>query len=111
MDIAKKIYHKSINRYDELCGPYASVIDINKDNLPTEEVVNSWDGESFAKALQHDQSCPDYNPDVRQLLHVGYKVAAEMKDIFYPALEKYADTIAEQVSQNIYDRHMKPLFL
>jgi len=111
LDIAKKIYHKSINRYDELCGPYASVIDINKDNLPTEEVVNSWDGESFARALRHDQSCPDYNPDVRQLLHVGYKVAAEMKDIFYPALEKYADTIAEQVSQNIYDRHMKPLFL
>jgi len=111
LDIAKKIYHKSIDRYDELCGPYASVIDINKDNLPTKEVVDSWDGEAFARALRHDQSCPDYNPDVRQLLHVGYKVAAEIKDIFYSALEKYADTISEEVSQNIYERHMKPLFL
>jgi hypothetical protein len=111
LEIAKKIYHKSIDRYDELCGPYASVIDIKKENLPSKEEVDSWDGESFANVLRHDQSCPDYNLDVRQLLHVGYKVAAEMKNIFYPALEKYADTIAEQVSQNIYERHMKPLFL
>ena len=111
LDMAKKIYHQSILRYDELCGTYASVIDINKQNLPSEEVVNSWDGESFANALRHDQSCQDYNQDVRQLLHVGYKVAAEMKEIFYPALEKYQATIAEQVSQNIFNRHMKPLFL
>jgi len=111
LEIAKKIYHESVQRYDELCGPYASVIDISKQNLPSEETVNSWDGESYAKALRHDQSCQDYNPDLRQLLHVGYKVAAEMKDIYYPALEKYADTTAEQVFENIYERHMKPLFL
>jgi len=111
LEIAKKIYHESVKRYDELCRPYASVIDIKKGNLPSEELVNSWNGESFAGALRHDQTCPDYNADLRQLLHVGYKVAAEMKESFYPALEKYADTIAEEVSQNIYDRHMKPLFL
>jgi hypothetical protein len=111
LEIAKKIYHQSLERYDELCGPYATVIDINKQNLPSAEVVNSWDGESFANTLRHDQSCGEYNPDVRQLLHVGYKVAAEMKDTYYPALENYAETIAEQVSLNIYERHMKPLFL
>jgi hypothetical protein len=111
LEIAKKIYHESVKRYDELCEPYTSVIDINKGNLPSEELVNSWDGESFAGALRHDQACQDYNADLRQLLHVGYKVAAEMKDSYYPALENYADTIAEQVSHNIYDRHMKPLFL
>jgi hypothetical protein len=111
LEIAKKIYNQSLERFDELCGPYASVIDIKKQNLPSEKVVNAWDGESYARALRHDQSCQDYNPDLRQLLHVGYKVAAEMKDSYYPALEKYADTIAEQVLQNIYDRHMKPLFL
>jgi len=111
LEIAKKIYYQSLNRFDELCGPYATVIDINKENLPSEDEVHSWDGESYANALRHDQSCADYNPDVRQLLHVGYKVAAEMKDIYYPALEKFADTIAEQVSVNIYERHMKPLFL
>jgi hypothetical protein len=111
LDIAKKIYYQSLQRFDELCGPYATVIDINKHNLPSEDDVNSWDGPSYANALRHDQSCPDYNPDLRQLLHVGYKVAAEMKETYYPALEKYVDTIAEQVSVNIYERHMKPLFL
>jgi hypothetical protein len=111
LEIAKKIYHHSLSRFDELCGPYATVIDINKENLPSEDEVKSWDGESYAKALRHDQSCAEYNPDVRQLLHVGYKVAAEMKESYYPALEKFADTIAEQVSDNIYERHMKPLFL
>jgi hypothetical protein len=111
LEMAKKIYHQSVKRFDELCGPYATVIDINRQNLPSEEEVNSWNGQSFANALRHDQSCQDYNPDLRQLLHVGYKVAAEMKDRYYPALEKYADTIAEQVSVNIYERHIKPLFL
>jgi hypothetical protein len=111
LEIAKKIYYQSLDRFDELCGPYATVIDINKQNLPSNEEVNSWDGNSYANALRHDQSCPDYNPDLRQLLHVGYKVAAEMKDDYYPALEKYADTIAKQVSINIYERHMRPLFV
>ena len=111
LEIAKRIYHESVYRFDELCSPYATVIDINKNKLPSKELVNSWDGESYANALRHDQTCQDYNPDLRQLLHVGYKVAAEMKNSYYPALEKYADTIAEEVSQNIYDRHMKPLFL
>ena len=87
------------------------MVDINNNRLPPVEVVNSWDGESFANALRHDPTCPDYNPDLRQLLHIGYKVAAEMKGIYYAALEKYADKIAEQVSDNIYSRHIKPLFL
>ena len=111
LDIAKKIYAESVRRFAELSGPYQSVIEINKNRLPPVEAVNSWEGESFANALRHDSTCPDYNPDLRQLLHIGYKVAAEMKDSYYAALEKYADKIAGQVSDNIYSRHMKPLFL
>jgi hypothetical protein len=111
LEIAKKIYQKSIHHFDELCGPYATVIDINKKKLPSVDVVNSWDSESFANTLRHDTTCQAYNPDFRQLLHIGYKIAAEMKDVYYPALEKYADTISEEVLRNIYDRHMKPLFL
>lgn len=111
LDMAKEIYNKSVQRFDELCGPYATVIDIKKENLPSAEVIDSWSGEDFASALRHDQSCTEYNSDLRQLLHVGYKIAAEMKDVYYPALEKYADTIAEQVSENIFERHIKPLFL
>jgi hypothetical protein len=111
LTIAKEIYQIAFARFDELCGPYASVIDINVQNLPSVQTVSNWDGEKFANALRHDPSCEDYNSDLRQLLHVGYKVAAEMKTDYYPALEQYSATIAEHVSENIYARHMKPLFL
>ncbi len=109
--IARDVYRRALERYDELCKPYATVIDINKSNLPSVETVNNWSGDDFAKALRHDQSCPEYNPDLRQLLHVGYKIAAEMNEVFLNALEKYEETIAREVTENIYERHMKPLFL
>jgi hypothetical protein len=111
LQIAQEIYRRALERYDELCSPYATVIDINKSNLPPVETVNSWPGMKFASVLRHDQSSADYNPDVRQLLHVGYKIAAEMGDQFLHALKTYEDTIAEQVTTNIFERHMKPLYL
>jgi len=70
----------------ELCGPYATVIDIDAKKLPTPDEVEKWTGERFAGALRHDPACPQYNPHVRQLLHVGYKVAAEMGPRFLNAL-------------------------
>jgi len=111
LQIAKEVYRRALGRYDELCSPYATVIDIDKKNLPPVETVNSWQGGKFAAVLRHDRSCTDYNPDVRQLLHVGYKIAAEMGDQFLHALQTYEETIAEQVTTNIFERHMKPLFL
>ena len=44
---------------------------------------------AFAAALRHDQSCPAYNPNLRQLLHVGYKLAAEMGPRFIAALQQH----------------------
>ncbi len=111
LSIAKQIYTDSLSRMDELCGPYASVIDIDKTNLPDTQEIDNWDGERFATALRHDQSCEHYNPDLRQLLHVAYKLAAEMGTRFYDALDKYEDIIAQNVTENIYERHIRPLFL
>ncbi len=65
----------------------------------------------FADALRHKPSCDKYNPDFRQLLHVGYKIAAEMGKDYTSALEKYAETIARNVTENIYQRHVKPIFI
>ncbi len=109
--ISKEIYAQALGRMDELCGPYATVIDIDPAKLPTAQEINAWDGRQFAAALRHDQSCPGFNPNLRQLLHVGYKVAAEMGSRFTDALEKYEQTIAANVTENIYERHIKPLFL
>jgi hypothetical protein len=111
LQIAKDVYGQAMGRFDELCGPYATVIDINKSKLPTPESVEDWTGDQFAAALRHDQRNPQYNPNVRQLLHVGYKVAAQMGDRYTSALKKYEPTIAENVTRNIFDRHLKPMFI
>ena len=109
--IANEVYARALSRMDELCGPYASVIDIDRSKLPAPEQVAGWDGATFASTLRHDQSHAQYNPSFRQLLHVGYKVAAEMGPRFLEALERYEETIAEHVTANIYERHIKCLFL
>jgi len=111
LSIAKRIYANALGRFEELCGPYATVIDIDTDKLPTPETVEKWSGEQYADALRHDQSCASYNPNFRQLLHVGYKVAAEMGDEFLGALERYEETIAQNVTENIFERHIKPIFM
>jgi hypothetical protein len=109
--IAKDIYAQALSRLDELCGPYATVIDIDRTKLPDPDQVGRWDGEQFAATLRHDRRCPQYNPSFRQLLHVGYKVAAEMGPRFTEALDKYEAIIAENVAANLYERHIRPLFL
>ena len=110
LDIAKKVYRSAHERYDELAKPYATVIDINRAALPAPEDVDQWDGQHYAETLRHDLSNENYNLNFRQLLHVGYKVAAEMGDRYLQNLKRYEDVIAENVSINIYHRHLKPLF-
>lgn len=107
---AKKIYTNALVRKVELCGPYADVIDINDNELPTATEVNGWIGEKFANTLRHIPGHPEYNPNFRQLIHVGYKVAAEMGDGFTDLLKKNAEIIGECVEENIYERHLKRLF-
>jgi hypothetical protein len=48
---------------------------------------------------------------VRQLLHVGYKVAAKMGDRYLDMLRRSEESISRNVTENIFDRHIKPLFL
>ncbi|HCO95751.1 MAG TPA: hypothetical protein DIU00_17695 [Phycisphaerales bacterium] len=111
LSIAKEVYAKALMRFGELCGPYATVIDIDTAELPTPEQVDDWDGQSFASALRHDQSCGQYNPNFRQLLHVAYKIAAEMGTRFTNALDRHEDIIAQNVAENIYERHVRPVFM
>lgn len=111
LEIAKEVYSKSLEKYDELCGPYATVIDINKNLLPSGDTVSGWTGKKYADTLRHNLSCPDYNLHFRQLLHVGYKTAAKMGDRYLNALKKYENTVSEHVLENIYSRHIQRVFL
>ena len=111
LEIAKEIYAGAIGHVDEFCAPYASVIDIDKDKLPAAATVNGWSSQQFVSALRHDQKNPAYNPSFRQLLHVSFKVAAKMGGRYLSALQKHEAVIAKNVTENLLERHMKPLLL
>lgn len=110
LEIAKGVYTKALGRFDELCAPYATVIDIDKSKLPTPEEVAGWSGEKFANTLRHIPGHPDYNPNFRQLIHVGYKVAAEYGTEYTDALKRNKAICGEQVMTNLYDRHILRMF-
>lgn len=110
LEIAKEIYRTAFERSDELCKAYATVINIDVLKLPLPDQVDSWEEWQFVSALRHDQSNKLYNPHFRQLLHVGYKIAAEMGSRYLNALEKHQKIVARNVTENIYERHLKKLF-
>jgi hypothetical protein len=111
LDMAQEIYAEAFAHRQELCEPYAAVIDIDADRLPAPEAVRHWTAEQFAGALRHDQANPLFNPHLRQLLHVGYKIAAKMGDRYTRMLDACEASIARNVTTNLFDRHIEPLFL
>ena len=110
LDTAKAIYTIALERKDELCAPYADVIEIDDSKLPSSAEVVGWSSEKFANTLRHIPGHPQYNANFRQLIHVGYKVASEMGNTYTDLLKKHADVIGQCVEENIYDRHLKRLF-
>ena len=111
LDLAKKIYHVAMERFEELTHPYSTVIDINPNHLPSLEEINNWTNTKFVATLRHDPGNPDYNPEFRQLLHVAYKVAAEFGDGFLKMVKNNEEIIGKLVTENIYLNHIKPIFI
>jgi hypothetical protein len=111
LDLAKEIYGKALEKREALCAPYAAVIDIDPGKLPPKAEVQGWSAEQFVAALRHDPTCPAFNPALRQLIHVGYKIAAQMGGRYLEMLEACEPTIARNVTENLYERHLKPLFV
>lgn len=109
--LAKSIYANAYGRMDELCAPYAAVIDIQREQLPSPAVVAGWSGEEFAATLRHIPGHPRFNAGFRQLIHVGYKVASEMGAAYTDALKRHREIIAHCVTENLYDRHLRRLFV
>jgi hypothetical protein len=110
LKMAQEIYARAHARQEELCGPYATVIDIDPSDLPDPREVNGWSGARFAGALRHIPTHPDYHPGFRQLIHVGYKVAAELGAEYLDMVRRNREVVAEQVTTNIFERHIKRLF-
>ncbi len=108
--LAKEIYAYALDHVDEFCAPYASVIDIDRTKLPSAAEAEGWDGPRFAAAIRHVPTHPAFNPNVRQLLHVSFKVAAKQGARYTDLLQVNRGIVAKQVTENIYDRHLRPLF-
>ena len=109
--LAKEIYAEALEHVDELCAPYATVIDINRAKLPPTGEVAKWTSAQYVAALRHDPKCKEFNSSLRQLLHVGYKVAAKKGQRCLDLLVACEPSIARNVTGNLYDRHVKPLFV
>lgn len=109
--LAKEVYAEAYSHKEELCEPYASVIDIDYRKLPSPAEVHGWSARQYTDALRHDQTNAGFNPNVRQLLHVGYKVAAKMGDRYLSMLRQSEQSIARNVTENLFTRHIVPLFL
>ena len=111
LKLAKEIYGKALDDIDALCAPYATVIDIDRRQAACQRRGAGLDLRAVRFCAQPQSRCEQYNPHLRQLLHVGYKVAAKMGDRYLNMLEACEATVAKNVTENLYERHLKPLFL
>jgi len=109
--LAQELYGEALAHVDELCGPYATVIDIDRAKLPSAEVVKGWTGKQYTDALRHDQKNPGFNPSFRQLLHVAFKLAAKKGRRYLDLLEANEEVVGRNVTENLYQRHLRPLFV
>lgn len=109
--LAKEVYRGAFGAREELCEPYAAVIDIDEARLPVPGEVDGWQSGDYTAALRHDQSCEAFNADFRQLLHVGYKIAAKKGDRYLSMVRDCEESISRNVTENLFARHIEPLFL
>ncbi len=110
LQFIKELYSESLEHIEELCAPYADVIDIKISSLPSATEVAKWDNKRFAATIRHDRENKNFNPDMRQLVHVAYKLAAKRMDQYFRLLESNEKVVSKCVYDNIYERHIKRLF-
>ncbi len=110
LDFLKDLYFKALDNIEDLCAPYSDVIDINVSSLPSKQEVAKWNGRKFSDSILHNKENKLYNPDMRQLLHVAYKLAAHEIDEYFRLIESNEQIISECVYENIYTRHICRLF-
>lgn len=111
LELAKEIYLYALEHVDELSAPYASVIDVDVRQLPDLATVKRYSGGEFASSIRHIPNHPMFNASMRQLLHVSFKVAAKAGNRYTDLLVANEDIVSKQVTENIYQRHMRPLFV
>lgn len=109
--LVKQIYTQAYTRFEEMAAPYLAVIHIDREKLPLPSEVQRWTGEQVVRALRHDPTDACFNPQMRQLMHIAFRVAAEMGSQYTALLKRYAEVVGTNVTDNLYRRHLLPLFV
>ncbi|HEY5284784.1 MAG TPA: tagaturonate epimerase family protein, partial [Polyangia bacterium] len=108
---AKELYREACARYDEMAKPYATVIAIDRQALPSPAEVDAWSGRDFVETLEHNQRCARFNIHFRQLIHISFRIAAEKRQRFLDLLRVNRQKVESRVTDNLLRRHIEPLFL
>ena len=108
--LAKEIYKTAHSQSEALCGPYATVIDIDPAKLPSPGTVDGWSSEQYTNALRHIPGHAEYNQHFRQLLHIAFKLAAKEGDRYTSLLKEHEAVVAKNVTENLYERHLQRIF-
>jgi hypothetical protein len=109
--MAKEVYKAAYESIDECVAPYATVVDIDRKKLPSPSEVDKWTGPALVAALRHEQSNKAFNPSMRQLVHVAFRVAAKMGNRYLDALAANEAAVSRNVTLNLWERHLRPLFI
>ena len=62
-------------------------------------------------ALRHVQADKRFDPGMRQLVHVAFRVAAAMGGRYFEALDRHEAAVSRNVTANLWERHLVPLFI
>ncbi|SMO79848.1 tagaturonate epimerase family protein [Fodinibius sediminis] len=109
--MVKKIYSEAFGRYEELTAPYETVINIKHERLPAPPTFAEWSGQTIVSKLEHEPDKPLFDAQLRQFMHCAYKIAAEQGDSFIRLLKEHSKVIGGRVTHNLYNRHIRPLFV
>ena len=108
---AKALYGEALGRFDEMAGPYRTVIAIEGSALPTPRQVDAMSAQDYVQTLEHNQACPRFNIHFRQLVHISFRIAAERRAQYLSLLQAHRERIEGYVGNNLLNRHIQPLFL
>ncbi|MBZ9630049.1 tagaturonate epimerase family protein [Salegentibacter sp. LM13S] len=110
-EFAAFIYKEALDRFEELTSPYPDVLDIDKSKLPEVSELKKAGRERMGRTLRHNPEEQDFNPHFRQLMHCAYKLAGENELEFFRLLDKYRKKIEKRVTENIFDKHLRKIYL
>ncbi|MEM6821608.1 MAG: tagaturonate epimerase family protein [Verrucomicrobiota bacterium] len=110
LEFVKTLYGQALEQLDSLTAPYAPVLNIQKDALPSMDEAQKWTSESVIRLVAHNPDEPLFNLSLRQLFHVSFKLAAQSGDDYLKLVEQNAVTVGNRVYQNLLEKHILPIY-